>query len=228
MDYAIIGDVHSDYRKLKQAFDYAENHKLQVILLGDLFDSRCQYSDSVGVYNLVRNSDAIVLQSNHQEKLIRYLIGNPVVLNNGLDVTVKEFEQSNITKQELLNWLVSFPYGIVFKTKEGNEMRCCHAYFSSKIEIPEYQNHYLIMESHMDKTKKSLMLYGPTSRQNKSERVRWWENPRHKHYTMVSGHYHTVHVDSRCLVLDGGCGGPEEPNCLCLYDTSHKLLKRFF
>lgn len=228
MDYAIIGDVHSDYRKLKQAFDYAQNHDLQIILLGDLFDSRCEYSDSVSVYNLVRNSDAIVLQSNHQDKLIRYLMGNSVMLNNGLDITVKEFNDSKISKKELLNWLVSFPYGIALKTNKGHEMRCCHAYFSSKIEIPEYQHYYLVERSQMDRTTKNLMLYGPTSRQNKGERIRWWENPRHRNYTMVSGHYHTVHVDSRCLVLDGGCGGPEQPNCLCLYDTSHNLLKRFF
>ena len=228
MDYAIIGDVHSDYRKLKLAFEYAVDHELQVILLGDLFDSRCQYSDSVGVYDLVRNSNAIVLQSNHQDKLIRYLMGNNVVLNNGLDITVKEFQQHKVSKKELLNWLISFPYGIVFKTKEDQEMKCSHAYFSSKIEIPEYKDYYLVTESQMTRTTKSLMLYGPTSRQNKSERVRWWENPRHKDYVMVSGHYHEVHIDSKCLVLDGGCGGPEEPNCLCLYDTSHKLLKRFF
>jgi DNA integrity scanning protein DisA with diadenylate cyclase activity len=75
MGYAIIGDVHSDAKKLKRALDYAKEHELKVILLGDLFDSRCDYSDSVKVYELVKNSGAIVLQSNHQEKLIRYLKG---------------------------------------------------------------------------------------------------------------------------------------------------------
>jgi hypothetical protein len=228
MDYAIIGDVHSDYKKLKLAFEYANNHKLQIILLGDLFDSRCQYSDSVGVYNLVRNSDAIVLQSNHQDKLIRYLMGNSVILNNGLDITVKEFEDYNISNEKLLNWLLSFPYGIVFKTKDGSEMRCSHAYFSSKIEIPKYENYHLVLDTQISKTIKSLMLYGPTSKENKNQRIRWWENPRHRDYIMVSGHYHKVYIDSKCLVLDGGCGGPEEPNCLCLYDTNKKLLKKFF
>ena len=65
MGYAIVGDVHSDAIKLNRAFDYAKEHNLKIILLGDLFDSRCSYSDSVGVYQLIQNSDAIVLQSNH-------------------------------------------------------------------------------------------------------------------------------------------------------------------
>ena len=76
MGYAIIGDVHSDAIKLEKAFNYAQEHNLKIILLGDLFDSRCDYSDSIGVYELVKNSSAIVLQSNHQEKLIRYLAKN--------------------------------------------------------------------------------------------------------------------------------------------------------
>jgi hypothetical protein len=228
MGYAIIGDVHSDARKLKQAFNYAQEHKLKIILLGDLFDSRCDYSNSIGVYELVKNSDAIVLQSNHQEKLIRYLKGNNVMLNNGLDITVKEFSDAGISNQELLNWLVSMPYGIVFKSKHNVEYRCCHAYFSSKIEIPEYDEAYIITEDQLNRKIKALMLYGPIDYQNTKTRILWWENPRHHDYVMVSGHYHHVHIDDYSVVLDGGCGGPEENNYLCLYDVDNKLLKKFY
>lgn len=228
MDYAIIGDVHSDCRKLKQAFDYAQSHNLQIILLGDLFDSRCDYSDSVGVYNLVRNSNAIVLQSNHQDKLMRYLMGNSVVLNNGLDITVKEFKDSEIGKKELLDWLTSLPYGVVFKNKDNKEMRCSHAYFSSKIEIPDYDDYYFVTRDSINQVIKNLMIYGPTQKQNKSERIAWWKNPRHKDYIMVSGHYRQVHIDENSIVLDGGCGGPDEDNCLCLYHVNKKLLKKFY
>jgi hypothetical protein len=228
MDYAIIGDVHSDYKKLKLAFEYANNHKLQIILLGDLFDSRCQYSDSVGVYNLVRNSDAIVLQSNHQDKLIRYLMGNPVTLNNGLDITVKEFKDSKVSKDELLDWLTSFPYGMVFKNKDNKEMRCSHAYFSSKVEIPDYEESHFVTKDSINQVIRNLMIYGPTQKQNKSERISWWKNPRHKDYIMVSGHYRHVHIDELSIVLDGGCGGPDKEDCLCLYDVNKKLLKKIY
>lgn len=228
MGYAIIGDVHSDSKKLKQALNYAQEHNLKIILLGDLFDSRCDYSDSIGVYELVRNSNAIILQSNHQEKLIRYLKGNNVVLNNGLDITVDEFSNVGILDQELLNWLTRMPYGIVFKSKHNVEHRCCHAYFSSKIEIPEYDDEYLVTGDQINRRTRGLMLYGPIDHQNTKTRIFWWENPRHRDYVMVSGHYHHVYIDDHSIVLDGGCGGPEENNYLCLYDVDNKLLKKFY
>ena len=228
MGYAIIGDVHSDSKKLKQALNYAQEHNLKIILLGDLFDSRCDYSDSIGVYELIRNSDAIILQSNHQEKLIRYLMGNNVVLNNGLDITVDEFSNAGISNQELLDWLTRMPYGIVFKSKHNVEYRCCHAYFSSKIEIPEYDDEYLVTGDQINRRTRGLMLYGPIDHQNTKTRILWWENPRHHDYVMVSGHYHHVYIDDHSIVLDGGCGGPEENNYLCLYDVDNKLLKKFY
>jgi predicted phosphodiesterase len=228
MGYAIIGDVHSDSKKLKQALNYAHEHNLKIILLGDLFDSRCDYSDSIGVYELIRDSDVIVLQSNHQEKLIRYLMGNNVVLNNGLDITVDEFSNAGISNQELLDWLTRMPYGIVFKSKHNVEYRCCHAYFSSKIEIPEYDDEYLVTGDRINRRTRGLMLYGPIDHQNTKTRILWWENPRHHDYVMVSGHYHHVYIDDHSIVLDGGCGGPEENNYLCLYDVDNKLLKKFY
>ena len=226
--YAIIGDVHSDARKLEQALNYAQEHDLKVILLGDLFDSRCDYSDSVKVYELVKNSGAIVLQSNHQDKLIRHLKGNNVLLNNGLDITVKEFSEAGISDQELLNWLISMPYGIVFKSKHNIEYRCCHAYFSSKIENPDYESVHFVTKQDINRKVKALMIYGPTDYKAENKRILWWESPRHHDYVMVSGHYHHVHIDNHSIVLDGGCGGPEEENFLCLYDVDNKLLKKFY
>lgn len=231
MGYAIIGDVHSDFRKLKKAFDYASEHNLKIILLGDLFDSRCDYSDSIGVYRLVRDFGAIVLQSNHQDKLIRHLKGNNVVLNNGIDITVEEFKKSKISDDELLHWLLSLPYGIVFRDKKNLEHRCAHAYFSSKTNIPNYDHYYLVKKEDTDRKIRNLMLYGPTNRGETNidnKRVCWWKNPRHHDYVLVSGHYHIVHIDSHSVVIDGGCGGPEKDNFLCLYDVDNKLLKKFY
>jgi predicted phosphodiesterase len=228
MGYAIIGDVHSDAKKLKKALDYVKEHDLDAILLGDLFDSRCDYSDSVGVYELVRKSNAIVLQSNHQDKLIRYLKGNNVLLNNGLNTTVKEFSDAAISNEELLNWLISMPYGIVFKSKHNIEHRCCHAYFSSKIDIPEYDCLHFVTKDDINRKIKALMIYGPTDNKLETKRILWWESPRHHNYVMVSGHYHHVHIDNHSIVIDGGCGGPEEDNFLCLYDVDNKLLKKFY
>lgn len=229
-NFALIGDVHSHEQRLSQALSYCRNYKLTPILLGDLFDSRCDVSDSVGVYNLVREAEetmnAIVLQSNHQNKLIRYLKGNKVVLNHGLDKTVEEFKSSEIDLNELRDWLQSLPYGIVFRDKNSVEYRCAHAYFSSRIEVPEYEDCYLVNSDHIDGKIKNIMIYGPV---NSDGRVSWWKSDRKYDYRMVSGHYHTIFLSEQYIVLDGQSGTEENSDpFLPLYDINKKILKKFF
>lgn len=228
VNFALIGDVHSIYERLYNAIEYCKNNSLTPILLGDLFDSRCSISESVKVYELVRNSEndlnAIVLHSNHQDKYLRYLKGNKVILNHGLELTVKEFENSNIQKQEIIDWLDSRPYGVVFKDKNGSEYRCAHAYFSSKIEVPEYQDYYLVDSKCLNRKIKNVMIYGPT---NENGRVEWWNSPRRHDYIMVSGHYHKVVIEDHCLIIDGECGDEKPESFLPLYDVNKKLLKKF-
>jgi hypothetical protein len=120
---------------------------------------------------------------------------------------------------------------MVFRDKTNMEHRCAHAYFSSRVEVPEYKDSYYVMHEMINRSIRNLMLYGPTNRKEintDNKRVYWWENPRHHDYVLVSGHYHTVHIDSHSVVIDGGCGGPEEDNFLCLYDVDNKLLKKFY
>lgn len=228
-NYALIGDIHSHYSRLSQALLYCRDNELTPILLGDIFDSRCFVSESVEVYYLVREAEealgAIVLQSNHQNKLIRHLKGNKVVLNHGLERTIEEFENSSVDLEVLLEWLNTRPYGIVFKDKFGEEYRCAHAYFSSRIEVPEYEDHFLVEHDLLTTKIKNVMIYGPV---NAEGRIAWWDSPRRHDYRMVAGHYHVVVDRDHCLVLDGECGDEGEHVFLGLYDVNKKLLKKFF
>lgn len=227
-NFALIGDVHSIAPLLSDALNYCQEHNLTPILLGDLFDSRCDTSDSVGVYHLVRdaqkNLNAIILHSNHQDKLVRYLKGNKVNVNNGLDITVNDFDNSNISNDELLEFLISLPYGMVFKDHNNTEYRASHAFFSRRIEIPEYDEHYFVYENDLNRKLRNVMIYGPT---NENGRVYWWEEYRPREFVRVSGHYHTVHIDDMSLVIDGECGEAKETAFLPLYDVNKKLLKKF-
>lgn len=228
-NYALIGDIHSIYSRLSQALTYCQEHNLTPIFLGDIFDTRCSISDSVSVYNSIRNAEktlgAIVLHSNHQDKLIRYLKGHKISLNNGLEITVNEFLESKIDFKELLDWLDTRPYGVVFKDRNNVEYRCAHAYFSSRVEVSEYDDIQLINSESLNKKLKSVMIYGPV---NNEGRIHWWETPRKHNYVMVSGHYHKLIVGDHCLVLDGECGNEGDHVFLALYDVNKKLLKRFF
>ena len=221
-----IGDVHSQYDKLQNAVDYAETQSLRIIFLGDLFDSRCKYSDSINVFNLVydciRNGHLCV-NSNHQDKLIRHLKGNQVLLNNGLDITVNEFIDSNFDKNHLLEFLTSLPYGIVCKNSFGKEFRIAHAYFPNSIEIPEYDDFYFVYGNEISRKTKKNMIYGPLDQERK--RVLWWENSRvDQNFIRVSGHYHKVYVDNYSVVIDSGCGSG---GCLSLYNADTGCIKEF-
>jgi len=98
MNYVLIGDIHSQADKLEKALSFIHQNiqNSRVIFLGDIFDSKNDYSDSHLVYKLVREAEkslnAITIQSNHQDKLVRYLRGDSVELNNGLDKTVEDLQ----------------------------------------------------------------------------------------------------------------------------------------
>ena len=228
MNFALISDVHSQAHLLKLALEYCGNHNLTPLFLGDLFDSRIENTDSVSVYHQVKeqieNNSAICLQSNHQNKLLRHLKGNNVSIGEDLQRTLDDFENSNISLNEVYEFLNAMPYGVVFKDKNQVEHRVAHAYFSSRVQVPEYENYCLIYEDRLNRSTKSTMLYGPIQREAK-QRIEWWKNNRTQDYVLVSGHYHTVVINENSIVLDPECGSPE--GALGLYDVNNKVLKRF-
>lgn len=221
-NFALISDIHSQAQKLSDALNHCKNNNLTPLFLGDLFDSKCEDSDSMGVYNLVQNAqqnmNAIVIQSNHQNKLIRYLRGNDVVQNFGLDKTIVELQDLN--QQKLLSWLESFPYAVVFRDSYDIEYRVAHAYFSSQIEVENYEDYYLIFD--VNKKQMNQMLYGIFS---KKDRISWWDNHSNNNWVRVCGHYHHVHIDDHSIVLDGCCG--EDGGKLLVYDVNQKQLHQF-
>lgn len=260
-NWAIVGDIHSQSSKLELALNYCKDNKLRPIFLGDIFDSQIQESDSLGVYKLLKDAqielNAIILQSNHQDKLIRYLQGNPVNTNNGLPSTIIDFGLNfspKIDRDELLNWLLSMPYAVIFKDYNKNQYRASHAYFPKQlsaivenlydlnvenlIEFHEkdfYETQKFHVEFSIDnvpiktfKKIKERLIYGPTTyiKEEKS-RVLWWEKKTHKNWTSVVGHYGLVlvNLDNKVIILDGGCG--KDGGSLPLYHLNEKKLLMF-
>jgi hypothetical protein len=229
-NYVLVGDIHSQYHQLTEALTYIKNNvdNYYIVFLGDLFDSRVNYSNSLGVYTTIKSlqeeNKCVVLQSNHQDKHIRYLKGNKVFLNNGLDTTIQDFKNSQVESNEIYKWLSSFPYGIVFKDKDGLEYRCSHAYFSSKIFVPtDYEEEYFV--NLVSKHTKSKCLYGPVK---DNSRVEWWTKESSHSWIRVAGHYHTVHIDletTKALVLDAECGS--DGGKLCVYNVNSKEANYF-
>ena len=225
MNFCFIGDVHSQAFRLEKAVDFALSKNLQIVLLGDIFDSKIEYSDSTNVLNLVDklvNSGHICLNSNHQDKCIRHLKGNKVTINNGLDRTIADFERDNVDKQKLFNLLVSFPYGVILKNSHGQEFRAAHAYFPNSVNV---EGKTAIYRSDLNRKFRDVFIYGKTDRDQ--NRIKWWEtvDPEQK-FVRVAGHYHVVTETETSLVLDSECGSTVDAP-LSLYIADSGVIKEF-
>jgi hypothetical protein len=230
MNYVLIGDIHSQANKLKDALAFIkENIKnSRIVFLGDIFDSKHEYSNTYSVYQLVREAEAdfnaITIQSNHQDKLIRFIKGNKVELNNGLDKTIEEFNQNNVSLMELFEWLIRQSFGVVFRDKFGIEFRCAHAYFSPEVQIQDYKEQYLVKA--ITRQQKHQFLYG--LQDSKKNRVSWWNTDNSENsFVRVSGHYKTVYtnLENKSLVLDSCCGDVDGK--LSIYDVNSRTIHQF-
>ena len=232
-NYLLIGDIHSQYAPLRKALDYAFANDLKPVLLGDIFDSRCDKSDTVQVYNLLKSlhkeGKVVILRSNHQDKIEKFSLGIAGHQPEEMFRTVDDFEKAGISLSTVNDWLQTFPYGFCFKDHEGTEFRCAHAMFPSWFEVPDYEQEIYIYPE--KRQVKKLMMYGAFKEDRK--RIFWWESVGKRDWVRVAGHYHTIHQTEKSLVLDGGCGGVKrswfcnaEP-VLVAYDTLKKEIVRF-
>jgi hypothetical protein len=229
MNYVLIGDIHSQFTNLEQAINFVNSsiENPYVIFLGDAFDSRCEESDSAGVYHILKklqdDNRATILHSNHQWKLQRFFYGNNVKIDEALQKTLDDFSYSSITKDELLFWLESLPYACSFRDNFGQEYRCAHAYHSSKLLVPrQYDDLYCVHT--VSRYMRDKLIYGSLY---ENKRVLWWEKESNHDWIRCSGHYHTVAISypKRALVLDSNCG--DKNGLLSVYNVNTRELFQF-
>lgn len=230
-NYVIVGDVHSQLNHFQRALEWIDRNveNYHIIQLGDLFDSRRDHSDSVGVYQTIQQlgNKITVIQSNHQWKLYRYLIGNKVVLDAAITHTIEEFQNSEISMNELQEWLQSLPFAVAFKDQDQLEYRAAHAFFNRHLYVPhEYGGVYTI--DSVSRKSRDNCLYGLIRRaEDGNKRVVWWNETNESNFVRVAGHYHTIYYSqpNKTLVLDGGCG--EDSGTLPIFITNSKTLLTF-
>jgi len=229
MNYVLIGDIHSQAKNLENALSFIRKNisNAKVIFLGDIFDSKTKYSDSYSVYSLIREAErdlnAVILQSNHQDKLIRHLRGNKVHINTGLQRSLDELLKI-LSMDELYNWLIRHPYGIVFRDAFHNEFRCAHAYFSSEVQVYDYLESYYVRA--ISKEHIHQFLYG--IQDSYKNRINWWDNDnKSQRFIRVAGHYRKIYTNlsNKSLVLDSCCG--EDKGLLSIYDVNERRIYQF-
>ncbi len=220
-EYILVGDVHSQYNQLSSIITKTFYVNTHYIFLGDLFDSRVDYSDSVNVYQSIRElgNRCTVIQSNHQDKLNRYIKGN-AVNTDWIHPTIADF--NNQFDDEFKSWLDSLPYGVVVNV-DDKQYRISHAYFPKSVEVNVTDELTLVYGDSLTRTQKNLMLYGKRQQFNGvNARVPWWDEEEQKDWIRVAGHYHLLHIDHNSIVLDGSCG--DEDGVLYAYNLSTREL----
>jgi len=209
MSYLLVGDIHSQGKPLAKALKYAEKYSLRPIFLGDVFDSRCDTSDSVYVYHKIRvaekEQNAVTLNSNHQVRLRKFLSND---LNKGTAAetirTLTELTESGIDMEEVKNWLHACPSGFAFRDGTGRLYGCAHAYFPQKwINQIESDPMKFFTENEEEE---QAVVWGPYT--SSCHRIKWWNKNVGKKWTRCAGHYHKVVVNDSSIILDGNAGFP--------------------
>jgi predicted phosphodiesterase len=85
----VIGDVHGRYEPWRAAYDYAVNNKMLLMMLGDLVDVN-DGAPKIFEDMVADVTSWALLIGNHENKISRYLAGNPVKLSNGNQVTADQ------------------------------------------------------------------------------------------------------------------------------------------
>jgi len=223
MTYAIIGDVHSQGRPLALALAHCKEHNLTPILLGDLFDSRCTVSETLYVYDLARRAQreqgAIILNSNHQERLMEAVSGTLECEPYCKETfrTLDELKASSLDPAKVTDWLAGLPDGFVFKDSHGREYCCAHAYFPVTLRQSDRETPYTVYAKSDEEREK--MVWGPLN--SDGRRYHWWRHSSDKQsFTRVAGHYHKVLINDSCLILDANAG--YDHGSILLYEVDTK------
>jgi hypothetical protein len=229
-NFVLMGDVHSVFSRFERAHSFISDNiqDYHLVMMGDVFDSRCEESDSVSLYRAIRqlqnDGKLTLLHSNHQWKLQRYLRGNPVKVDTPLQRTLDDFASSDVSNEELLEWLAMLPFAASFQDQNGFEYRCSHAYHSSKLYVPHhYEDIYTVQE--VSRQMRDKLIYGVLDREGK--RIEWWNQQSEHNWIRCSGHYHrmVVSYENKSIVLDSSCG--DNDGILSIFDVNSQTVHQF-
>jgi len=213
--YAFIGDVHSDIAELEALLKLVPTD-YTLIFLGDLFDYRKPTGEgnALGVYRLIKSiPNAQVVRSNHQQKLLSYLRGNPVQSSVALHRTLVDFCLPGPKyHEELKEWLEAMPYALSLRCN-NDEYRVSHGYYPDSLDL-----------NNPTRAHKHECIYGLPKSHPKRQ---WWLHTHHYPYIKVCGHHHTIFTSRHSVILDGLCG-IHEYGCLVAYlsDCKHLVSTR--
>ena len=93
-----ISDIHGEAMMLSRAIRFATEHNLYIVFLGDLIDGGDMNEGAVNLVLHYLDEDlASLVIGNHEEKMYRFVKGNPVTLGTSAQKTI-DFFAPHITR----------------------------------------------------------------------------------------------------------------------------------
>jgi protein phosphatase len=242
--FDIIGDVHGCASELERLLrklgwetawqnrDGARSFRAKppagrrAVFVGDLVDRGPATPDALRiVMSLVAEGDALCVPGNHDDKFRRWLLGHPVKLTHGLDVSAQQMALAPEVKPQALAFFDSLP---LYLRLAGGDLVVAHAGILSDM-----------IGSTADRVRR-FCLYGDTDGETDAHglSIRYHWAPRHKGApAIVYGHtpVETPAWVNNTLCIDTGCcfGGaltalrwPENEIVSVPAETAYAQLKR--
>lgn len=213
--YDIIGDIHGCYKELNLLLQklgyqiqegdnpckspYIHPDGRQAIYVGDLCD---RGPNSPGVIALVRKqvreAAGLCVMGNHDNKLMRYLKGNKVKVNNGLQTTIDQLHSKScpIKKKKVYQFLARLPYRLIL---DEGKLLVTHAGLAEKYH-----------DAKMNRKIESKCIYGETTGAKDADgypvRLPWQDAYKGERY-VVHGHVALKEplVTNRVYDVDTSC-----------------------
>ena len=93
--FLILGDVHGIYSPFNKAVEYAQQHDLTLIAVGDLVDNGYEGEPIVSdMLKLLENQKAYAIWGNHEWKVRRWLADNSTPVGWPSKITINQFKES--------------------------------------------------------------------------------------------------------------------------------------
>jgi protein phosphatase len=119
--FDVIGDVHGCFDELVELLRLLgyrpdivagmRHPRRCAIFVGDLVDRGPKIVETVAlVWRMVREGEAFCVPGNHDNKLLRYLRGNPVQISHGLDASIAQIEA--LPASERADWIPEYEWFI--------------------------------------------------------------------------------------------------------------------
>lgn len=187
----VIGDVHGMFDEVYELLNKANYQPGEdvVIFCGDLIDRGPSIKE---ILNFARTTPlTYCVRGNHEDKFIRYLMGNKV----NTDMMKETIEQTEgYRNDELLLWLMNLPY--IIRWDKDNYV--LHAGINPKLSIHRQNREFLMYARHFDPVNNSF---------SNKHSPNWWEHPRTGNDKIFFGHSprESGVASTYAFSLDGGC-----------------------